>query len=357
MSKAGGIAYLIKHGRASMPTVTRTPMKGKGYAAGGTPINNSLGYGPEYDYVFVPGGMELNEKGQPVYRSGRFERRAQPAPAAPAADPYAREGVTGRTSGTGGGSEYGASQNPAWDGMSNTEKAAWYAQNPIAGSITSYLQNSPLGKLQQKYDPEAFGINSLVAAGIDPQENADKWSQLNAYNASVTGPAAAPTAPVADPFEAARQEAEARLNSQSGSDTPDNAEGVTQGYGVGADGGSDDGTGNMAHGGVARMATGGIGALPAHGGFVGSYAHGGRMLRGPGDGLSDNIPATISGKQPARLADGEFVVSADVVSALGGGSTEAGSKKLYAMMDRIRKAAHGTKKQVKPVKEHKVLPA
>jgi len=101
---------------------------------------------------------------------------------------------------------------------------------------------------------------------------------------------------------------------------------------------------------------GGIAALSG-GGSLGSYSDGGQLLKGPGDGLSDHIPAVIGKKQPARLADGEFVVSADVVSALGGGSTEAGARKLYSMMDRIRKSAHGTKKQVKAVAEKKVLPA
>lgn len=86
------------------------------------------------------------------------------------------------------------------------------------------------------------------------------------------------------------------------------------------------------------------------------YAKGG-YLDGPGDGLSDSIPATIEGRQPARLADGEFVVSADVVSALGGGSSKAGAKRLYEMMDRVRKSAHGTEKQIKKVSPHKVLPA
>jgi hypothetical protein len=90
---------------------------------------------------------------------------------------------------------------------------------------------------------------------------------------------------------------------------------------------------------------------------LGGYSDGGRLLKGPGTGLSDAIPAVIGTKQPARLADGEFVVSSDVVSGLGGGSTDAGAKKLYAMMDRIRKHAHGTKKQVKKVNDKKVLPA
>jgi hypothetical protein len=86
------------------------------------------------------------------------------------------------------------------------------------------------------------------------------------------------------------------------------------------------------------------------------YAHGG-YLDGPGDGLSDSIPATIEGKQPARLADGEFVISSDVVSALGNGSSKAGAKHLYAMMDRVRQKAHGTKKQINKVNTKQVMPA
>lgn len=94
----------------------------------------------------------------------------------------------------------------------------------------------------------------------------------------------------------------------------------------------------------------------ATGGSLGGYSDGGRMLRGPGDGMSDSIPATISGKQPARLADGEFVVPADVVSHLGNGSTDAGAKKLYAMMDKVRTARTGKKKQAPAVKANKYLP-
>jgi hypothetical protein len=88
-----------------------------------------------------------------------------------------------------------------------------------------------------------------------------------------------------------------------------------------------------------------------------SLARGGSYLDGPGDGLSDSIPATIGKNQPARLADGEFVISADVVSAIGGGSSKAGAKKLHAMMDRVRQSAHGTKKQVRKINDRKVLAA
>jgi hypothetical protein len=91
---------------------------------------------------------------------------------------------------------------------------------------------------------------------------------------------------------------------------------------------------------------------------LGGYAAGGnpRLLKGPGDGMSDNIPATINGRQPARLADGEFVIPADVVSHLGNGSTEAGAKHLHAMMNRVRKARTGNPKQGKQIKPQKYMP-
>ena len=93
---------------------------------------------------------------------------------------------------------------------------------------------------------------------------------------------------------------------------------------------------------------------------LGDYSDGGRLLRGPGDGVSDSIPAVIGKKQPARLADGEFVVPARIVSELGNGSTEAGARKLYAMMDRIQKARGktvGKGKVAKNSRSEKYLPA
>jgi hypothetical protein len=109
------------------------------------------------------------------------------------------------------------------------------------------------------------------------------------------------------------------------------------------------------------MAAGGLPALAAGGmSHLGSYSDGGRLLRGPGDGVSDSIPAVIGKKQPARLADGEFVVPARIVSELGNGSTEAGARKLYAMMDRIQAARRGTVgkgKVAKNSRSEKYLPA
>ncbi len=105
------------------------------------------------------------------------------------------------------------------------------------------------------------------------------------------------------------------------------------------------------------MARGGLSAAASH---LGDYSDGGRLLRGPGDGVSDSIPAVIGRKRPARLADGEFVVPARIVSELGNGSTEAGARKLYAMLDRVqaaRKKSIGKGKVAKNSRADKLLPA
>jgi hypothetical protein len=106
---------------------------------------------------------------------------------------------------------------------------------------------------------------------------------------------------------------------------------------------------------VVKVAGGGL----MHGGIasLGGYSDGGQLLRGPGDGVSDSIPATIGGKQPARLADGEFVVPARIVSELGNGSTEAGARKLYEMMDRIKASRKKAKNIAADTKAAKHLPA
>jgi len=106
---------------------------------------------------------------------------------------------------------------------------------------------------------------------------------------------------------------------------------------------------NYAEGGSVRMASGGISNL-------GAYSDGGQLLRGPGDGVSDDIPATIGGKQEARLADGEFVLPARIVSEIGNGSSEAGSRKLYAMMDRIKQARSATNNIAADTNVDKYLP-
>ena len=90
--------------------------------------------------------------------------------------------------------------------------------------------------------------------------------------------------------------------------------------------------GGMAQGGIAEMAKGGRANRP-------------RYLRGETDGMQDRIPSNIDGVQPAKLSHGEFVIPADVVSHLGNGNSDAGAKVLYKMMDRVRHARTGNKKQ------------
>lgn len=103
---------------------------------------------------------------------------------------------------------------------------------------------------------------------------------------------------------------------------------------------------------VKKAAGGGITGLRSN-----EYKAGGQYLQGPGDGMSDNIRANIEGHQEARLADGEFVIPADVVSHIGNGSSNAGAKKLHTMMNRIRHARTGNPKQGKQIKAEKYLPA
>jgi hypothetical protein len=87
--------------------------------------------------------------------------------------------------------------------------------------------------------------------------------------------------------------------------------------------------------------------------YLGEASH----IKGSGDGLSDDVPATIEGDQPARVADGEAYIDPQTVSSLGGGDAKKGAAKLYAMMDQIRKAAHGKTSQQKEVNPKKVMPA
>ena len=95
------------------------------------------------------------------------------------------------------------------------------------------------------------------------------------------------------------------------------------------------------------------GSLPGTG--IAAMAHG-RYLQGHTDGMADKIDTSIDGVQPAKLSHGEFIIPADVVSHLGNGNSDAGAKKLYQMMDKIRLARTGTKKQGKEINPDKFMP-
>jgi len=254
--------------------------------------------------------------------------------------------------------------------------------------------------------PRIFDVNPLAPADVasevesetelgDPNaetvqaqfERAQKENQdrLNSY-IRITAEQEAATA-AAEAADAKQQAADARQAEINRIDAAYNQMAATTFEGSGSRGGSSTGPAagatNASHGGEGggwgsrdagaqggflnngkfdqRYAHGGGITALAQGGYnLGSYSDGGRLLRGPGDGVSDSIPAVIGKKQPARLADGEFVVPARIVSELGNGSTQAGARQLYAMMDRIqagRKKTVGKGKVAKNTRSAKYLPA
>jgi len=98
--------------------------------------------------------------------------------------------------------------------------------------------------------------------------------------------------------------------------------------------------------------------LIASGGYIGKYADGGYLEGGPaeGDGMSDDIPATIDETQPAALSEGEFVIPADVVAFAGNGSSDAGARRFYEMMEQIRRDATGRPEQIKEIEVEDYMP-
>ncbi len=145
-----------------------------------------------------------------------------------------------------------------------------------------------------------------------------------------------------------------QFGSTAGTDTVAGGNSTVSGGNSTVSGGTDTSGGGMAYGGSVDDLLVGY----AHGGEISE----GRYLRGPGDGMSDDIHAFIEGGetgdgQPARLARNEFVIPADVVSDLGNGSSDAGAEALYEMMERVRKSRHGTDKQPPAVNPKKVMPA
>ena len=251
--------------------------------------------------------------------------------------------------------------NP-WDKLSDVDKAKWFAENP----------DSPITKFQKIVEgiwpykgTEEYKKQLLITQGIDPVTGLSLKTPAQ-YNNPETGAPMTPSSPYVQkkiaetdfsgmdrgsfkaPFTPSSPEVQAAINSTdfSGMDKGSfNApvDGGGRGSGDGGGGysgapaaGSDvgrsaPGSAHLAHG-------GGIAALAQGGYNLGSYSDGGRLLRGPGNGTSDDIPAIIGQNQPARLADGEFVFPARIVSELGNGSTEAGARELYKMMDRIQQS-------------------
>ena len=221
------------------------------------------------------------------------------------------------------------SSNSLFGGMSNLPAAYQQPQYQM-----SDFANSPLFQPTGGNAPMQPGISEYIA-------------NMNQY--TPPAPAAAPAPVVTDTTSPILY----NQNTQRYSDNPNYAAPVAPVAPVDNDGG-DEGSGDKAGGPIKsrRYAMGGLAALP-------EYAAGGQLLSGDGDGMSDSIPAVIKGARPQRaaLADGEFVIPADVVSHLGNGSTKAGGKRLYEMMATIRKARTGNSKQGKQINPMKFMPA
>jgi hypothetical protein len=233
-----------------------------------------------------------------------------------------------------------------------------YLQTPAPGAFRSALPN------QGVYDPQAgAAFKQAQEARAAAAADAAKTPSVGGYSYDAATQQFTQMEPTPSEFEKMKEEMDRMRNEFGGGFNPyysdSSGDGGFDGF---DDPGNDPGGGvpgdqsdspSHAAGGVIRMANGGMYNL-------GSYSDGGRLLRGPGDGVSDNIPATIEGGQPARLADGEFVVPARIVSELGNGSTEAGARQLYAMMDRVQKARNKTVGKGKVAvnsKSTKALPA
>jgi hypothetical protein len=216
-------------------------------------------------------------------------------------------------------------------------------------AVDSARSNSAMAVNPMSQDPSQMGIaNGSLAA-----QQAANQAMTDAANAQATKDA------IAAGGRSYTSNPDGSLSPTGGNvgvDTSGRSDGPNGPEGRGEPGGDRGGWGRgggYAHGGIAALAGGGLGSL-------GGYSDGGQLLRGPGDGVSDSIPARIGRKQPARLADGEFVVPARIVSELGNGSTEAGARQLYKMLDRIqagRKKTVGKNKTAVNSKSTRYLPA
>jgi hypothetical protein len=185
---------------------------------------------------------------------------------------------------------------------------------------------APIGKTLNT-DPQQRAAEARDVAQAQAQAQAQAAAEGYSVNAQN---AVAKNSNVTDPAQ--MMQAKEAATGNVGVDTSGRSDGPNGPEGRGEPGGDRGGWGRgggYAHGGIAALAGGGLGSL-------GGYSDGGRLLRGPGDGVSDSIPASIGNKRPARLADGEFVIPARIVSELGNGSTDAGARELYKMMARIQ---------------------
>lgn len=316
MNSVGGTKGAMQYGLAALSPML-TAQKGTGYKGSGP---NPYQYDFTWERPSDPNTTSTSESQQLV---GRYTRRAE---GGPVGDMSARNAA--ETFMANGGQMFAeGGQTDVAQGMSG-------ASADIMRYLMGQTSASPRTQAAQAAQAAAPAAPATPATPAAPAEGTNAVGPTYTFDPVTrryTLVAAAPVATVTAPaFEGAG-------GAGSGYDFGGYDTGGDFG-GMNGSAGGGDGVGNGEGGGFA--ANGGLMAL-AGGGQpydLGGYSDGGRLLRGPGDGVSDSIPASIGDKRPARLADGEFVVPARIVSELGNGSTEAGARKLYAMMDRVQQA-------------------
>jgi hypothetical protein len=285
----------------------------------------------------ITGGLEASDLyGEPVQNASAEEKY----------NPYSRLNL---------GNDTGL-RLVAEGGAINSYAVGGAVGNPSVGGGLSDLYNRPEGQGLDNISSEGYGIGRLNT--LASQESLQNAKTLGYAEGGVAGlelqdPTVAPEQPVTPEISVINEVAKTQAN-----------ENQMNNLGLSSLGSGNVPTNNYAPGSLATIANAMKNQpIAPENAFIQNltsartgYAKGG-YLDGQGDGMSDSIPATIEGKQPARLADGEFVIPADVVSHIGNGSTKAGSKRLYSMLDRVRKARTGHTKQGKKIKPEKYMPA
>lgn len=234
-----------------------------------------------------------------------------------------------------------------------------YSVQPAAQAAADQAAQADIAQAaQQKTNAKEGGLMSMAAGGspiYHPQyQNFARTPYTPQASSGIPVPTRpASVAPMGRPIDPLQMQGSPAYNAQQALIAQQKAEADAAAAAAQSSFGGDGGGGG-ASGGLPRDFAYAAGGPTS--GHLGSYSDGGRLLKGPGDGVSDGIPATIGGKQPARLADGEFVIPARIVSELGNGSTDAGAKRLYKMMDRIKHARSKAKDIAADTKAYKYLP-
>lgn len=327
-SRFSGNAYL---NRLAQPVAPKT-------TTGLPPLENALESEEEYEYIYDPVAQKFirakKPKKQDAQNAGMAANQVAPVD-------------------TGGGIDMGLDSGSTLGGFGHGMGDAGVGAIGLGQSLSGLGLNS-LGDAISSYGIGQFG--AAEAAAAQDAANAASMGQAVADAFGVASDTAGFSSSAGLDAAAAADAAAGAAGAAAGADA-----GSGLGYGGDGYGGTGDGSGGFyAEGGTINRNMGGISSYAGGGYNLGDYSDGGRLLRGPGDGVSDSIPAVIGRRRPARLADGEFVIPARIVSELGNGSTEAGARKLYAMMDRVQRArgkTTGKGKVAKNTRADKYLPA